>query len=48
MEGKGVMVTYNKDIYKGNFLNGSLNGLGFIKYTKNNLEYFGQVFNNIK
>lgn len=36
-----MMVTKEKNIYKGNFENGFLNGLGFIKYTKNNLEYFG-------
>ena len=48
INGNGLMKTINEVILKGTFVNGYLNGLGFIKYNKNNLEYFGQVFQNMK
>lgn len=48
INGQGIMKTINNVILSGKFKEGTLNGLGLIKYTKNNLEYFGQVFKNLK
>lgn len=43
MEGNGIMKRGNDEIMKGNFTNGFLNGIGFIKYLGSKIEYFGEV-----
>ena len=48
MHGQGLMYTQDKRIMKGNFENGVMKGLGMIQYLHSNLEYFGQVLNNIR
>lgn len=48
MNGQGLMYTQDKRVMKGNFENGVMKGLGMIQYLSSNLEYFGQVFNNIR
>lgn len=48
MNGQGLMSTTDRKILKGNFENGAVRGLGMIHYLKSNLEYFGEIINNIR
>jgi hypothetical protein len=48
MNGDGTMITACKDTLKGVFVDGFLKGLGYIKYSSNNIEFFGQLLNNMK
>ena len=48
MNGDGTLVTANNDTFKGKFVDGFLKGLGYIKYSNNNIEFFGQLLNSMK
>jgi hypothetical protein len=48
MNGDGTLITANNDTFKGKFVDGFLKGLGYIKYSNNNIEFFGQLLNNMK
>lgn len=41
IEGKGLMLTKNQELQKGTFLDGKLNGLGYIWDEQSKIEYFG-------
>lgn len=42
------MITQKNELMKGNFVNGLLRGLSYIKYFNNNLEFFGDMVDNLK
>jgi hypothetical protein len=46
INGQGTMMVHEKEMLKGEFINGLLAGLGYIKYFHSNIEFFGQVQNN--
>lgn len=48
MNGDGTLITANNDTFKGKFVDGFLKGLGYIKYSNNSIEFFGQLLNNMK
>ena len=48
IEGQGTMWTSNQQVLKGDFIDGMLNGLGYVKYLGNNLEFFGQIVRNLR
>ena len=39
-------MVHEKEMLKGEFINGLLAGLGYIKYFQSNIEFFGQVQNS--
>lgn len=48
INGQGTMMVREKEMLKGEFMNGLLGGLGYIKYFHSNIEFFGQVQNSTK
>ena len=48
IEGSGTMWTTKGQLLRGNFVDGMLNGLGYVKYLGNNLEFFGQIVRNLR
>lgn len=46
INGQGTMMVREKEMLKGEFMNGLLGGLGYIKYFSSNIEFFGQVQNS--
>lgn len=43
INGQGTMMIHEREMLKGEFINGLLGGLGYIKYFHSNIEFFGQV-----
>lgn len=48
INGQGTMMVREKEMLKGEFMNGLLGGLGYIKYFNSNIEFFGQVQNSTR
>lgn len=48
INGQGTMLIPEKELLKGEFFDGFLKGLGYIKYFHSSIEFFGQVLNNLK
>lgn len=46
INGQGTMMVHEREMLKGEFINGLLAGLGYIKYFQSNIEFFGQVQNS--